>query len=63
MGFIKEYNMAYVKYLNFIKNHEGNNNLVVNAMNSNDIGVLKDVNLIKKFEEILMLKDRFKFII
>jgi hypothetical protein len=60
-SFIKEYNMAYVKYLNFIKNHEGNNNLVINAMNTNDIGVLKDVSLIKKYEEILMLKEKFKF--
>ena len=62
-SFIKEYNMAYVKYLDFIKNHESNNNLVVNAINTNDIGILKDVNLIRKFEDILILKEKFKFII
>lgn len=59
--FIKDYNMALGKYHEFIINKDKQFNLVDNAINSLDIGIMKDITLIKKYEKLLLIKDKFVF--
>lgn len=57
--FIKDYKIALAKYKEFEKNTKIGDNLVKNALLTNDVGIMSDVNSIVLFKTILELNNRF----
>lgn len=59
-SFIKNYIKVIAKYSEFVDNM--NDNLVQQALKTNDVGRIKDMKDIIKFEELLKIKDKFKLV-
>lgn len=60
--YIKEFNKAVISYKDFIDNEIRNNNLVENALDTNDIGIMNDSLSLMGFKEILLKNKKIKFI-
>lgn len=60
--FIKDFNKVLIKYDLFEKNELINNNLVKNAFDNMDIGIINNANEIMAFESIISIKKYFKLL-
>jgi hypothetical protein len=61
--FISDYNKVLIHYYEFKKCELNNNNLVENALITNDIGVLKNRNKIIEYEELISINDMFELVL
>jgi len=62
LPFIKEYSKAVISYKDFVRYENIDNNLVINAIDTHDIGTIKNSLLVREYEKLLLNKHKFKFI-
>ena len=60
--FIKAYKKSLVDFKEFVKYEIIDNNLVQNAIDTNDIGIIRNSLSVCEFEKIISISNRFKFI-
>lgn len=60
--FIKNYRKAIIDYNDFVKYNNIDENLVEKALNTNDIGILKNTLSVCEFEKLLLINNKFKLI-
>jgi hypothetical protein len=63
-GFKEEYNRAHYKYKDLLKNHSEDSvhNIINDVMNSTDIGMLTDINNIRRYYELILINSKFMFV-
>lgn len=61
-AYIKEFNKAVISYRDFINNEIRNNNLVENAVDTNDIGIMNESLSLMGFKEILLKNKKITFV-
>jgi hypothetical protein len=59
-GFISDYNKVLLHYYEFKNCELNNDNLVENALVTNDIGILKNRNTILEYEDLISINDLFE---
>ena len=60
--FIKNYKNAVINFKEFVKYENIDNNLVKNAIDTNDIGILQNTLSICQYEKLIEVNNKFKFI-
>ena len=61
-SFIRDYKKAITNYIDFVKYENIDQNLVQNAMDTNDIGIMASSISVGEFEKLIINKHKFKFI-
>ena len=61
-SFIKDYKKAVIDYKEFVKYENIDNNLVINAIDTNDTGMLKNALIVTEYEKLLLNNHKFEFI-
>ena len=60
--FLKDYKKAVIDYKEFVKYENIDNNLVINAIDTNDTGMLKNALIVTEYEKLLLNNHKFEFI-